>query len=59
MNNAPCKGCLNRYVGCHSECKKYLDFKKELEKAKAKERARKKIESDIWDGIRMSTKFRG
>lgn len=48
MNNVPCKGCLYRHIGCHSECKK------DLRKAKAKE-----IDSDIWDGIKMSTKFRG
>ena len=24
---SPCKGCENRYVGCHSTCEDYLDFR--------------------------------
>ena len=26
-NGAPCKGCTDRVLGCHSTCKKYIDFK--------------------------------
>lgn len=25
-NKAPCKGCAERYVGCHSNCEGYKDF---------------------------------
>ena len=32
---APCKGCINRHVGCHSVCRRYSEYKekrtKELE----------------------------
>jgi len=28
----PCKGCKDRYVGCHSDCKLYLDKKDEFQK---------------------------
>lgn len=31
MNVAPCKGCKIRYVGCHSECIKYIDWQQKLE----------------------------
>ncbi|MBO5389409.1 MAG: hypothetical protein J6A59_15000 [Lachnospiraceae bacterium] len=34
MAVAPCKDCGDREVGCHSTCKKYIDFKKENEKQK-------------------------
>lgn len=27
-----CKGCTKRKVGCHSKCKKYKEFRKELDK---------------------------
>ncbi len=29
MNNAPCKDCKNRSIGCHTTCKQYLDFKEQ------------------------------
>lgn len=30
MNNieAPCKGCKDRSMGCHSTCEKYLEYDK-------------------------------
>lgn len=31
--NCACKGCTERYIGCHSVCDKYKKFKEE-EKAK-------------------------
>ena len=43
MNKVPCKDCKDREIGCHSKCKKYLDFKKDLKKTKAKEKYEKKI----------------
>lgn len=27
--NAPCKDCMERYVGCHSKCEKYIAYKEE------------------------------
>ncbi len=24
---APCKGCAERYVGCHASCPRYAEFK--------------------------------
>ena len=29
-----CKGCEERYVGCHSKCEKYITQKQTLEKSK-------------------------
>lgn len=58
MNSVPCKDCPNREIGCHSKCKKYLDFKKHLKNTKAKEKAEKKMESYILEGIIESTKRR-
>ena len=58
MNIAPCKDCKDRHVGCHSKCEKYLEYKKELQKAKHREKIDKKIEDDIWYGINMAIKGR-
>ena len=58
MNIAPCKDCKDRHVGCHGKCKKYLEYKKELQKAKHREKIDKKIEDDIWYGINMAIKGR-
>ena len=58
MNIAPCKDCKDRHVGCHGKCEKYLEYKKELQKAKCQEKINKKIEDDIWYGINMAIKGR-
>lgn len=29
-----CIQCINRKLGCHSVCKEYLEYKKNIEKAK-------------------------
>lgn len=36
---APCKGCQDRHLNCHSTCEKYLEFKDWNEKRLADERA--------------------
>ena len=58
MNIAPCKDCKDRHIGCHSKCEKYLEYKKEVQKAKHREKIDKKIEDDIWYGINMAIKGR-
>ena len=40
---SPCKDCQSRFVGCHSSCVKYIDFKQESI-VKAKEIKAKKRE---------------
>lgn len=32
VNPCPCRECDERYVGCHSRCPKYLEFRKTREK---------------------------
>ena len=34
MKLSPCKGCQNRFVGCHSKCLEYIDYeqKNDVEK---------------------------
>ena len=42
--DAPCKGCDERYAGCHSKCQKYLDFRNALNDYNKEER--KKIDAE-------------
>lgn len=37
MNNA-CKNCTDRYIGCHSKCDKYAEFRNEVSKMRKHER---------------------
>jgi hypothetical protein len=46
MTNAiqvPCKNCPDRKLHCHTTCKKYIDYKKEIEASNARERLEKAI----------------
>lgn len=29
--NAPCLDCKDRFIGCHSKCEKYKQFKRKME----------------------------
>lgn len=43
-HQAPCLGCENRELGCHSKCNKYKQYSDALAKYKEQERAIKKKE---------------
>ena len=49
MSNYPCKGCLDRFVGCHGTCQKYQEAQAEIESKKAAIRKIKKADSDYAD----------
>lgn len=36
MIKGPCKDCLERQLGCHSICKKYISYKKEVDETNSK-----------------------
>lgn len=42
-----CKGCERRFVGCHSDCKDYLDAKKKYDKEKEIRTKAKNCEKDV------------
>ena len=46
MSIYPCKGCLDRFVGCHGTCQKYQEAHAENESKKASIRKIKKTEND-------------
>lgn len=41
VRNNPCSGCEDREILCHSNCEKYLEFRKQLEEKKELERQAK------------------
>lgn len=43
---SPCKDCAYRYVGCHSECEDYFQFKKNVDETRAAMIAYRKQNSD-------------
>lgn len=58
----PCKDCKERQIGCHSYCRKYIEFRMNWDEIKLKERKEKMIqnavEQSIVDGMRRSRKKR-
>lgn len=43
-----CLNCKDRHIGCHSECEKYIAFKKEHDTIKEKINHEKKLISDYY-----------
>ena len=48
---APCKDCDIRFVGCHSKCEKYIQYKKEMAEADKK----RKFDGEYADFIKTNT----
>ena len=50
--HAPCKECQKRFVGCHSQCATYMDYKQRreadrLERQKLREASEAKYEGTL------------
>lgn len=52
--NTPCKGCEDRWVGCHSLCQRYQTFKHNIDKKNKEIREKKE---QIWR--QTDTKIKG
>lgn len=44
MEEFPCKGCTERHIGCHAECERYNEVKRE--RSKINEQKNSKEEMD-------------
>lgn len=40
---SPCKGCENRYLGCHSKCEDYAKFKQYRERINQNRKSEAKV----------------
>ena len=52
--DAPCKGCKDRHVGCHSGCEMFAEYKKNIE-------AIKKVKdgsAEFWIPLQSSKDFK-
>ena len=47
----PCKGCEERFVGCHGRCEQYIQYRKSQDRIKAA----KKLENIIGTGQQWPT----
>lgn len=42
--DAPCRGCSDRTIGCHSTCKRYFEYRKRVDEIREAERRRRREE---------------
>ena len=54
MRKSPCKLCQKRYLGCHSECDEYKDFKQDVENSKEMI-AKRKAEITLVDDYKVES----
>jgi hypothetical protein len=45
---APCKDCPNRHYLCHSECEKYIEYKKQNDEIREKRLKDNQTKNDIF-----------
>ena len=46
ITEGPCYGCEKRFVGCHSTCLDYMDYRQKMEVYNAKKNAYYKEQAD-------------
>ena len=56
---SPCLYCKSRYISCHSKCKSYLDYKNELELAKARKNKEADFMNYLCNSIERMKESRG
>lgn len=45
--DCPCKGCNDRFVGCHSNCDRYAQYKNDLNNRNKNIREQKQIRDNL------------
>lgn len=49
MRKNQCLDCKDRHVGCHSTCKKYIEFRAQCDKDLEERSKRNKLEAALYD----------
>lgn len=44
MRSSPCLGCQKKFIGCHSNCLEYIDFRQKLDVDNDERKRRKKLD---------------
>lgn len=56
----PCRNCNDRFVGCHSNCDRYAQYRSDLNDRnnliKAKKQVRKNLTNAMYDSINKNNK---
>ena len=55
-NPVPCKNCIDRTVSCHSTCKRYINYRNELDSFNDMRRKEKKLNEDFYHGMKVYDK---
>lgn len=58
MKTPPCKGCEDRYVGCHAKCPDYKDFKNYTNEVRQRRKEKRDLDSFYYDQMNMRKKRR-
>lgn len=45
LTPSPCKDCEDKYIGCHADCEKYIEYTKRQKELKKKVDAERRINS--------------
>lgn len=56
MIKAPCKNCDSRFVGCHSKCEKYLEYKSVIDNVREKRLQQTEIDRTFVDHYKRLNK---
>lgn len=55
MNNSPCFGCKKGFIGCHSKCLEFIDFRQKLDVLNEEIKKKKKLDGLVtFSGIPYS-----
>lgn len=55
---APCKDCPDRYVGCHSKCTKYKEFRSNLDNLNNKLKEAKRLQKASYCDEELRANFK-
>lgn len=57
--DAPCKDCASKYIGCHGECASYIDYQQKREAERIERRKLQEIaEVQYWARMRRRSSRR-
>ena len=52
VTKVPCKDCVERSLGCHSQCSSYREYRSNLNRINAMRRQQEELEWTLYDTLR-------
>jgi len=56
--NSPCRKCMERYVGCHGKCERYIKAKAEHDEVMKQRKKENNMNAYVSDCVRKNRKRR-